>query len=60
MKEKKRHIEVGCQFDRSMLYGWTISEAIGRVVGGPNSDFEDYLKVASDVFRYDVSVLVWR
>lgn len=61
MKEKKRHIEIELpSFVRSMLY--KLDDIRGDRQSVVQVDliqiFEDYLKVASDVFRYDVSVLV--
>lgn len=62
MKEKKNRIEMELPgFVRSILY------KLDDIKGGSNRAivqvdliqiFEDYLKVASEVFRYDVSVLV--
>ncbi len=62
MKEKKNRIEMELPgFVRSILY------KLDDIKGGSNrvivqvdliQIFEDYLKVASEVFRYDVSVLV--
>jgi hypothetical protein len=62
MKEKKRRIEIELpSFVRSILYRLEDSRYDGsRMVVQVDliQIFEDYLKVASDVFRYDVSVLV--
>lgn len=62
MKEKKRRIEIEMpSFVRSILYRLEDSRHDGsRMVVQVDliQIFEDYLKVASDVFRYDVSVLV--
>ncbi len=61
MKEKKRRIEIELpSFVRSILY--KLDDIRGDKQSVVQVDliqiFEDYLKVASDVFRYDVSVLV--
>jgi hypothetical protein len=61
MKEKKRQIEIELpSFVRSILY--KLDDIRGDKQSVVQVDliqiFEDYLKVASDVFRYDVSVLV--
>ncbi|MCL6458231.1 MAG: hypothetical protein K6T85_09515 [Gorillibacterium sp.] len=62
MKEKKKHIEMELPgFVRSILYRLDDNTGKGnRIVVQVDliQIFEDYLKVASDVFRYDVSVLV--
>lgn len=61
MKEKKNRIEIELpSFVRSILY--KLDDIRGDRQSVVQVDliqiFEDYLKVASDVFRYDVSVLV--
>ena len=62
LKEKKAHIEAELpSFVRSILYKLDdIREGSGRSVVQVDliQIFEDYLKVASDVFYYDIAVLV--
>lgn len=62
MKEKKNRIETELPgFVRSILYKLEdIREGSPKIVVQVDliQIFEDYLKVASDVFRYDVAVLV--
>lgn len=62
MKEKKNRIEMELPgFVRSILYKLEdIREGSPKIVVQVDliQIFEDYLKVASDVFRYDVAVLV--
>lgn len=56
LKEKKKEIELGLPgFIRSILY--KLSET-GTVSADLIRIFEDYMKVADPIFRYDVSVLV--
>lgn len=62
MKEKKMHIEMELPgFVRSILYKLEDIKGDSKktvVQVDLIQIFEDYLKVASDVFRYDVSILV--
>ena len=62
MKEKKNRIEIELPgFIRSILYKLDdIKDDSKRAVVQVDliQIFEDYLKVASDVFHYDISVLV--
>lgn len=58
LKEKKEKIEMGLPgFVRAILYKLNDS-AEGIVKADLISIFEDYLKVANEVFYYDVSILI--
>ncbi|MDD4566116.1 MAG: hypothetical protein PHE79_11665 [Eubacteriales bacterium] len=58
LKMKKEKIEMGLPgFVRSILYKLN-DNSEGLVKADLISIFEDYLKVANDVFRYDVSMLI--